>query len=436
MDILVDILVDILQLEGISPRSVRQEDGFYHIEAEIEHDTMSCRHCTQPNLIGNGSKVTTYRDIPIHNIPVAIYLKRRRYKCKHCNGTSYQTHHAIHDKYQMTNRLWHYIYTNAFDKTFQQIANQVGLDEKTIRRIFKAEIENALADYNPITPTVMGIDEAHLIGGPRLVITNIKESTIINMINNRNKTTLIDYLSQIEDKHKINVVTIDMWQPYLEAVMKVIPHAVVVIDKFHVVKLVQEALEKVRKGLRASLNRSQRLKLKNDRSILRTRRKNLSESQVEAMTSWFEEFPILERAYILKETLMNIYDINSQDKALEEYEYWKTLITDDLKNYFNRVAETIDRWKTYIFNYFDYPYINATTESMNGLIKLMNKNGRGYSFEVLRAKVLLSRSAQKHKKKKNFIRKQALGYGVPEYDSHEYFGSEISTLYAEYKQDK
>ena len=59
------------------------------------------------------------------------------------------------------------------------------------------------------------------------------------------------------------------------------------------------------------------------------------------------------------------------------------------------VCDTIDRWHTEIFNYFDYSYTNAYTESCNNLIKCIEKAGREYSFEVLQAKVLYGTSATK-----------------------------------------
>lgn len=49
----------------------------------------------------------------------------------------------------------------------------------------------------------------------------------------------------------------------------------------------------------------------------------------------------------------------------------------------------MDNWKKEIFNYFDYGrYSNAVTETLNGIIKKVNRAGNGYQFEVLRAKML------------------------------------------------
>jgi transposase len=52
-------------------------------------------------------------------------------------------------------------------------------------------------------------------------------------------------------------------------------------------------------------------------------------------------------------------------------------------------------WRHEIFNYFDQRLTNAATESLNGLAKIMNRLGRGYSFDVLRARLLLNYRHQK-----------------------------------------
>ena len=175
--------MDNLQLSDIRVINVKKDtDHTYHINAEIVIDMITCESCNIGKLIKNGSKTTLYRDIPLHGLFVGVYLKRRRYKCKDCGATSYQQSCEMHEKALMTNRLHAYIYKNAFNKTFQSVADEVGLDERTVRRIFKESLTPEINSYKPITPTILGIDEAHLIGKARCVITNIKEKCLIDML--------------------------------------------------------------------------------------------------------------------------------------------------------------------------------------------------------------------------------------------------------------
>lgn len=63
------------------------------------------------------------------------------------------------------------------------------------------------------------------------------------MLPDRNKPTLKAYLLGLDGREGIKVVTIDMWRPYWNVVREVLPQAVIVIDKFHVTRLANDALD-------------------------------------------------------------------------------------------------------------------------------------------------------------------------------------------------
>jgi transposase len=99
----------------------------------------------------------------------------------------------------------------------------------------------------------MGIDEIHIIKKPRCVISNIEHNTVVNVLRDRNKKTVADYLFRLKGRELMKCVTMDMWQPYKDAVRDVMPKAVIVIDKFQVVRMANDCLETVRKDIRGSL---------------------------------------------------------------------------------------------------------------------------------------------------------------------------------------
>ncbi|WP_455326436.1 transposase [Neobacillus jeddahensis] len=73
---------------------------------------------------------------------------------------------------------------------------------------------------------------------------------------------------------KIELVVMDLWNPYKSAVNTVIPHAKIVIDKFHIIKLANKALEKIRKANRKNVSAEERRQLMRDLYVLLTRRKD------------------------------------------------------------------------------------------------------------------------------------------------------------------
>ncbi|GIN59484.1 hypothetical protein J8TS2_38030 [Lederbergia ruris] len=77
-------------------------------------------------------------------------------------------------------------------------------------------------------------------------MTNVERRTIFDIKPNRNKETVIQRLTEIGDRHYIEYVTMDMWKPYKDAVYTVLPQAKVVVYKFHVVRMANQALDSVR----------------------------------------------------------------------------------------------------------------------------------------------------------------------------------------------
>jgi len=291
----------------------------------------------------------------------------------------------------MTKRLVNYIEVESLKRTHVSIAAEVGVDEKTVRNIFRDHIQYLEVQYEFETPEWMGMDEVKLMGRPRCIITNLKERTVVDLLKGRSKKTVISYLSRLQDREQVQYVCIDMWKPYRDAVRGVLPQAVIVIDKFHVVRMANAVLDTVRRDLREGLTPKQRRTLKRDRYILLRRGADLKPEDRLILEVWTDRFPDLGTAYRLKESFFEIYNVatNSEDAQLR-YRDWKTQIPDELQPAFKEMLRTMHNWSSEIFAYFDAPsqITNGYTEAMNGVAKLTNHTGRGYSFDALRAKIL------------------------------------------------
>ncbi|PCS24166.1 transposase [Candidatus Enterovibrio escicola] len=87
------------------------------------------------------------------------------------------------------------------------------MDEKTIRNIFQDYCEREEERLKFEMPKWLGIDEIHIIKKPRCVLTNIEHQTVIDMLDNRNKSTLLRYFTKREDRERIEFVAMDMWHP-------------------------------------------------------------------------------------------------------------------------------------------------------------------------------------------------------------------------------
>ena len=386
---------DILNLPSYRVLSVDTNDHDYHISAEVIEPPKICQNCQSDKLVGFGRREQMVRDLPTHGRRVGLYVNTRRFQCRACAKTFYEALPDVDDKRLMTTRLTAWMGKQAIKRTFASIAEEVGCTEFTVRAVFSDYVNELEKTIRFETPKWMGIDEIHLIR-PRGVIANIQNNTIVELLPNRNKDTVVRFLHHLEGKDRIQYVAMDMWQPYRDACRAVIPDAQIVIDKFHVVRMANDAMERVRKGLRARLSLKERRGLMHDRFVLLKREQELTDKDSLMLSGWIKNYDELGLAYRLKEDFFKIYDAQSPDEAQALYIEWKQQITPEIAPAFADLVRAWDNWAFWILGYFEHPITNAYTESLNNLIRVMNRLGRGYSFEALRAKILFAEGAHKH----------------------------------------
>jgi transposase len=396
---------NILNLPAYEVLEVAQDEHDYHIRAETKQSPRVCAYCGSDNIIGSGRRENLVKDLPMHGKRVGIYVNLRRMKCHSCAKTFSETLPDVDNKRGMTNRLVEWIGKQVVRRTFTSIADEVGISEASVRSVFKDYVSKLENQIKFETPQWLGMDEIHLIK-PRGVIANVQNNTIVDLLVNRNKETIIHYLSNLKGKETVQYVTMDMWKPYREACQQAIPQAKIIIDKFHVVRMANNALESVRKSLRESLTAKERRLLMHDRFILLKREHDLTEKEAFLLSGWALNYPLLGDAYRLKESFYGIYDAPCKTKAQQRYQAWLSSIPSKLLLDFADLTRACENWHPCIMNYFDHRITNAYTESLNNLIRATNRKGRGYSFEALRAKMLFAEGAFKKEKPKLNRRRQ------------------------------
>ena len=334
------------------------------------------------------------KDLPRLCKRSSIYVETRRWRCKHCGKTFYEDLPHVDEKRRMTDRLVQWIGEQAVRRTNSSVAEEVGVTEGTIRLVFAEYVQRKYDATRFATPRWLGIDEIHLIK-PRCVLTNVEKRTAFDILENRNKQTVATRLARLDHRKSIELVTIDMWRPYRDAAAEVLPEATVVVDKFHVVRMLNAACETVRKALRADLSPAERRGLVNDRFLILKRKHRLNGEEHMMLAGWLENYPALAMAYEIKEAGYRIYEAKTRDQANAAFDEWRASIPQETKGAFGDFERAWRNWRGEILAYFDCRATNAYTESLNNLIRTTNRVGRGYLSEALRAKMLLSEGPEK-----------------------------------------
>jgi transposase len=383
--------MNILNLPYWEVFEVKEGEYDYVISARYLPEPIACARCgVIGQLYRHGVKRQRFMDLPIHGKRVGIIAYRQRYLCQACHKTSFQPLDDMDQKHAATVRLISFVGREAMRRTFVSVADDTGIHERTVRRLFTAEVARMESETKFETPRWLGIDEVHLVKRPRCILTNVEKHTVIDLLASRTKDVVSWYLYQLPERDKIELVAMDMWQPYRDAVKENLPQAVIVIDKFHIIRLAIQAMDQVRKETRSRLTPKQTRTLKRDRYILFHRANELESKDQFILDTWVGTFPLLGKAYQLKEEFCDLWLIQDRKEAQERFVAFLGHIPAELEAPFHPLITAMTNWKAEIFSYWDHPVTNAYTEALAGLVKIANRVGRGYSFQAIRAKILYS----------------------------------------------
>lgn len=382
-----------------------------------------CPDCDRTASVGvltpSGTLVQKVRDEPRENRRFVIHFIRQRFRCS-CGRNLLQPLAGIAEGRSITVRGAVYTALECFGRSFDEVAERVGVSSKTVKEIFADLICMLDAKRTLEAPEVLGIDGV-CVGRRKhkrsyCLLTNISNSSVLELLNKSTMLELTRFLKQLPHKEKIKVVAIDMARGTLDVIEKILPKAVVVIDPFHVVRMLNDSVNKVVRIRQEGLTPAEhkRLMKGGNRFLLLKRRFELTPDQKEKLDNWFKEVPEFKQAYDLKEAGYDIYKATTRRTAEKRFEEWKASIPENLKPTFQGFLGTIGRWKKYIFNYFDHRVSNAFTESKNRDIKSLQRQGRRTSFPVIRAKLVHTDVARKPPQLKAEVKAQQIRKAMKE----------------------
>ena len=212
------------------------------------------------------------------------------------------------------------------------------------------------------------------------VIGDIEAGKLIEVIDTHQQEEIISALEQqpLEVREKIEEVSVDMWGGFPKVVEQVFPNAVVVIDRFHVMKAVNTELNKIRRQAGILDRGSKFILLKNG--------KDLTPKETEKLASLLQRSKRLEEAYLWKEEFRFIYE---QSLTVEEGKRQIKKWLDKAQAVYCEAITTIRNHLDGIGNYFRNRTTSGVMEGINNRIKLIKRQAYGFvNFENFRERLL------------------------------------------------
>jgi transposase len=327
-----------------------------------------------------------------------IYLEVeiRRVSCRRCQKVKQEKLEWLAEFPFYTKRFAFYVGRRCRGSTIQDIAKELHLNWKTVKVLEKQYMREQLRRVSNPGPKVIGIDEFSLRKGHtyRLVVSDLERKRPIWFGGeDRSEESLDRFYQWLGSKksQKIKLAVMDMWKAFRNSTAKNAPQAGILFDKFHVVRHLNEALDKVRKREYARLTGRSREYIKGQKYMLLSRWEHLNSDGRESLKKLLKANKRLHTAYLLKESFGQLWGYKREGWARRFFENWLCALKWQRLKPYEEFAKMIDRhWDGIAaFCQLENKVSLGFVEGLNNKIRVIQRRAYGLrDEEYLRLKVL------------------------------------------------
>lgn len=334
----------------------------------------------------------SFEFIPIWNIPVSLSYTMRRVDCPTC-GIKVEAVPWAQGKHACCDVFRHFLASWARRMSWKETASCFHSSWDTVCRSVKWVVQHGLKHRNLGGITAIGVDEVSYSKGHQYMTLVYQIDggckRLLGVIKDRNTRSLTNFFETFgtEPCSKIRVVCSDMWKPYLNVIAAMLPAALNVLDRFHIVKKLGEAVDAVRR------QETKQLSIEGYQPVLSTSRYcflkrpcNLTEKQDAKLGELLKYDLKSVRAYLLKEAFDGFWQYNSPHWARWFLRKWCTRTMRSRLDPMKKFVKTLRAHEDLLMNYFKAGklYSSGIVEGLNLRINLCMRKAYGYrSFDLL-----------------------------------------------------
>ena len=303
-----------------------------------------------------------------------------RVACSQCGKTRQLTVPWARSGSGFTQLFDAFVIALAREMPVKAVAQLLDVGDDRIWRVVTHYVEAARAEEDFSAVTAVGIDETAARRGHDYItlVHDLRARRLLFACTGRDQDTVAQFVEDLAEHggaaDRITAACIDMSRAYIAGVARHLPQAEITFDRFHVVKLANDALEEVRRAevrTEPILKRSRWMWLKDKHRWTKTQiaqHHDLSRRKLKTA-----------RAFRLKEELRDIFArADSKAEAAQLLTAWLSWAKRSRLAPFRKLARTMASHRQGILNAFDSGLTNGGVEAINGLIQAAKARARGY----------------------------------------------------------
>jgi transposase len=325
----------------------------------------------------------TIRDLPLFGYPCQIeielaqvFISKNERRIEYCE--------FVDKGRNFTHRFCRMISGLCRHMSIQAVSRHLNIRWDTVKNIDKAYLLKTLPALDPAQLTdlkYIGVDEVARAKGHdyMTVIYDMVSGHLIGVETGRTADVLSQFLKQLPTKTAagIEAVAMDMGPSYQKAVRDYLPHADIVFDRFHVMKIYSKVIQNQRRIEFRKANTTDKKLMKGTHYLLLKNADKLTEKQGNTLEMLLKNNGNLNLLYIMKEQLQTFWNAESPELMAEQLERWCQVADQSGMHYLKTFAKSLRRHVVGICNYAKHKLTSARIEAGNVSIGMIRKRARG-----------------------------------------------------------
>ena len=270
--------------------------------------------------------------------------------------------------------------------SIKDVAEVVGLHWETVKNIEKDWLAKKYKHVPLKDVRYLSIDEVYLGKkfGYLTVVRDLISGAVLYVGKGKGRDALAKFRKRLKRRAgQIQAVSMDMSNAYAAWVKEVLPNADLIFDHFHLIKLMNDKLNNLRRSTMAQLEEEQKKELKGKRFLWLRNHENLDDQAAEELEKLKDQFEDLGTVWLLKEALRNIYTMTyDSTTARMALDLWCDKAVASGIACLKTMAKTIESHIEGILGYWRHgSFTNASHEGFNNKIGWLTRQAYGYRDE-------------------------------------------------------
>lgn len=349
--------------------------------SRLKENMKRCPCCKSPDVRIKETKERTFRMTNIGNKRTQLKIDVYKVWCQKCDKKAWIELPFTLGKLPMTLSFVQYIIQLTAMTTLLCVALFLGLQWKTVKNIDKANLSKRAKQFSFKKLRYISIDEIAIKKGHKYmtIFTDISTGQIIHAVEGRSEEVLRPFLKLLSKKAKrLRGVGIDMSAAYSSSIMKHLPHVSIIFDRFHVTKLLNNTIDKIRRSEYTKHRNKGLPVLKGQRFLLLRNFVDLEEEEKTSLQKLLEVNQALAIAHSMKEQFRLFWQCGSSKEGARFLGWWIIQAIESGVDQLARTARTLINHFKGLLSYFVHKIDNGKAEGINNKIKVLKRQAYGF----------------------------------------------------------